>query len=273
MSKESFLKLLKSAPREYQEHLLTFRDHVSHLLKDGEENGQKGICFPSCDDIIVKVFPGTGIQFPTRKSGQANPAPWVKSGVNFLKLHFQEAPSPASFFEEARRLFESAMKLREVSLEEAASGIPEPEIRLEKYTEPTIPVSRDYVDPYQPNFELIDRGNKAHRDLELRLCRMAKSKGFEPLKAREGADFDIGWRQADVLHVVEVKSLTPENETRQLRLGLGQVLQYAHKLKDLSKHVQPILAVERKPADLGWLDLCAALNVRLVWPDCLGKAF
>jgi hypothetical protein len=44
-------------------------------------------------------------------------------------------------------------------------------------------------------------------------------------------DFDLAWLEAEVLIAVEVKSLTEVNQDRQLRLGLGQVLDYQHILE------------------------------------------
>jgi len=65
--------------------------------------------------------------------------------------------------------------------------------------------------------------------------------------------------------VAEVKSITPANEERQLRLGLGQVLRYRQVLTTRGS-VRPILAIERAPQDVSWSTLCSELGVRLVWP-------
>lgn len=78
-----------------------------------------------------------------------------------------------------------------------------------------------------------------------------------------------------MLFVAEVKSLTVANESRQLRLGLGQVLHYRAMLQHQHPEVRPVLAVEREPSDGLWLDLCQELGVGLVWPgafDLLGNA-
>ncbi len=78
----------------------------------------------------------------------------------------------------------------------------------------------------------------------------------------------------DSAFVVEVKSLTKENEERQLRLGLGQVLSYAFLLNWPGvNHVQAILAVERPPSDEYWYGLCKVHEVILTWPDTFGELF
>lgn len=73
--------------------------------------------------------------------------------------------------------------------------------------------------------------------------------------------------------MAEVKSLTPENEERQLRLGLGQVLRYADVFRRARHKCIPVLAVESRPTDDSWSALCEDLGVRLCWPptfDAIG---
>ena len=57
-----------------------------------------------------------------------------------------------------------------------------------------------------------------------------------------------------------------ENEERQLRLGLDQLLRYSHLLRKRAEYVIPVLVPELKPRDLEWGPLCKALNVKLVFP-------
>ena len=71
--------------------------------------------------------------------------------------------------------------------------------------------------------------------------------------------------------MAEVKSLTEDNEVRQLRLGLGQVLNYAYLLDwPEAKTVQLVLAVERPPAAEYWTALCKDNGVILTWPKKFG---
>ncbi len=74
--------------------------------------------------------------------------------------------------------------------------------------------------------------------------------------------------------MAEVKGLTEDNEVRQLRLGLGQVLNYAHLLDWPGvENVRPVLAVEHRPAAEYWVDLCEEHEVVLTWPDQFGELF
>ena len=67
--------------------------------------------------------------------------------------------------------------------------------------------------------------------------------------------------------VVEVKSLSPSNETQQLRLGLGQVLDYQDRLLMRHPNVRSVLAVSAPPSDHRWLDLFERNGVTLIWPE------
>jgi hypothetical protein len=78
-------------------------------------------------------------------------------------------------------------------------------------------------------------------------------------------DFDLAWESTSTKYVAEVKSSTTNNEERQLRLGLGQVLRYRHLLRTRGQ-VRCVLAIERPPSDPDWSHLCSDLGVRLVWP-------
>ena len=121
--------------------------------------------------------------------------------------------------------------------------------------------------PGQPDPDLVERGNRAHKRTRNGLAAHLKSLGIQPLDpAPSDPPFDLAWWKEDVLYVAEIKSLTKENEQHQLRLGLGQILQYCHLLRSRAEHVIPVLAPELKPRDPEWGHLCKALNVRLAFP-------
>ena len=83
-------------------------------------------------------------------------------------------------------------------------------------------------------------------------------------------NFDVGWWFGNRFFVCEVKSLPKYGETGQLRLGLGQVLDYADQIMRSGRTVQPVLLVEREVVDLRWVDVCDRAGVRLTWPARLG---
>ena len=115
--------------------------------------------------------------------------------------------------------------------------------------------------------DMVGRGVRAHRRVRNALAVHLRSLGIQPLDpAPSDPPFDLAWWNEGVLYVAEVKSLTRENEQHQLRLGIGQILQYCHLLRRRAEHVIPVLAPELKPRDPEWGQLCNALNVGLVFP-------
>lgn len=142
----------------------------------------------------------------------------------------------------------------------------------------TTPIGRNFTDddedavpraaaPGVPDPDLVGRGNRAHKHTRNALGAYLKSLEIQPLDpVSSDPPFDLGWWKGDILYVAEVKSLTRENEERQLRLGLGQLLRYSHLLRKRAEHVIPVLVPELKPRDPEWGQLCKALNVKLVFP-------
>jgi hypothetical protein len=66
--------------------------------------------------------------------------------------------------------------------------------------------------------------------------------------------------------VAEVKSTTPPNGERQLRLGLGQVTRYRQLLAEDGRTVRALIATEREPSDPSWATLCEEQGIVLGWP-------
>ena len=120
----------------------------------------------------------------------------------------------------------------------------------------------------------VERGLRGHRRTQDQLAALLRSRGLVPQQPRGGLpDFDLGWCAGDTFHVAEVKSLTEENEVSQLRLGLGQVLEYRYAMicrREYEK-VEACLVVEREPNDAAWRAVCRAVGVLLTWaPDFPG---
>jgi hypothetical protein len=126
-------------------------------------------------------------------------------------------------------------------------------------------------DPFAVDPSLVERGVRGHAVTQNRLADHLRSGGIEPRSpAVNEPNFDIGWRSGNKVFVAEIKSLTPQNEEKQLRLGLGQVLRYAYQLGGIGI-VVPVLVVERRPNDSSWERLCEQLGVVLVWPETFSQ--
>ncbi|WP_437338488.1 EVE domain-containing protein [Sorangium sp. So ce394] len=123
------------------------------------------------------------------------------------------------------------------------------------------------------DFEKIERGNRGHAKTQNALANFVRECGLVPRSpSADEPEYDLAWEVGTTIFVAEVKSITDLNEERQLRLGLGQVLRYAHLLRARGRTVEPVLVTERKPQDPSWVETCQALGVRLVWPEALANA-
>ena len=114
--------------------------------------------------------------------------------------------------------------------------------------------------------DVMERASRSHRTLQNLVARWLRERGLTPVSPTEPPMFDVGWWDDDVFWIAEIKSLHPRNESHQIRLGLGQLLDYAHQLARHGVMPRLALAVEREPVDSRWVDLCGEHNVVLTWP-------
>lgn len=122
-------------------------------------------------------------------------------------------------------------------------------------------------DPFAVDPDIVERGVNGHAKTQNLLADYVERQGYKPLRPQLiGPQYDVGWEAGSHFYVAEVKSLTDDNEERQLRYGLGQLLRYRHLLSAVHRRVNAVLAVERAPSDPSWHRLCAHLGVLLVWP-------
>jgi hypothetical protein len=120
--------------------------------------------------------------------------------------------------------------------------------------------------------DLGGRGLRAHNVLQNLLAEAVKSAGHQPRRPKPSEpQYDLAWDDGETTWVAEVKSLTPQNEERQLQKAVGQVLRYRQLLEEeQGRTVKPMIATERKPRDDTWIDLCAREGIVLHWgPDGL----
>ena len=122
----------------------------------------------------------------------------------------------------------------------------------------------------------LDRGTQAHQDTLARLIAYLAPTVVHGISAPR---VDAAWIQTgtgSLLHIAEVKSLTGAHEEQQIRLGIGQLLDYAHQIRSFGPRwteVMPVLVLDREPRDARWLGLTAALGILLSWaPDFDGVA-
>lgn len=119
--------------------------------------------------------------------------------------------------------------------------------------------------------DLGGRGLRAHNLTQNLLASVVEQAGHVPRRPRpDEPQYDLAWEADEIVWVAEIKSITPQNEERQLRLAVGQVVRYRQLLAAERRVVRAMVAVEREPSDPTWADLCAQEAIALVWPGNMG---
>lgn len=131
------------------------------------------------------------------------------------------------------------------------------------------PVTHGKVD-LQVDLEALDRGTAAHEGTVAAFADAIVRAGHLPERAgRLAPAFDLGWATDNSVFVAEVKSLGSATEAQQIRLGLGQVLDYAQQIRDdgLTLHsVKPVVVLERRPVSSDhWMSVATSAGVFLTW--------
>jgi hypothetical protein len=123
--------------------------------------------------------------------------------------------------------------------------------------------------------DVYGRGVNAHRALLRKLARNVRAAGFAPREPRVPTpNWDLAWDTPSLTWIVEAKSLTPSNETHQLRLGLGQLLEFLSGMRAINPGAtyKSALVVEYEPIRSGfWSRVCADVDVVLAWPGEFGR--
>ncbi|WP_448811072.1 hypothetical protein [Agromyces bauzanensis] len=126
---------------------------------------------------------------------------------------------------------------------------------------------------FQIDLSALDKGTAAHQATLAAFIASLSRRGLVAERpGRLAPQFDVGWAHEERAFVAEVKSLGGTDEVQQIRLGLGQVLDYAQQLRRATKTgqiVQPVLVLEREPSDpRRWIDATKSAGVLLTWgPD------
>lgn len=111
-----------------------------------------------------------------------------------------------------------------------------------------------------------DAQTQEHADVLNRLNDVLRAAGVEVICGTGRPACDLAFRTGRGLTIVEAKSLPRGSDEHQMRVGLGQVLQYRAELAEHMKtRIRPILAVPRAPdRPATWRAACEAAGAALV---------
>jgi hypothetical protein len=111
----------------------------------------------------------------------------------------------------------------------------------------------------------LEKAIRNHAKLQNLLADILKAEGRKPLSpGQTDAKFDLAFEDNNgALVVAEIKSCTEANLEGQLRLGVGQLLRYAHQLRQKHVHVRPVLVTQLEPPE-DWKSLLSDLGVEAI---------
>jgi len=124
------------------------------------------------------------------------------------------------------------------------------------------------------NWDALDRATRAHAALQNELAAFVRSRGLETLTPRLGIDpgFDIGWRCSRGLVVAEVKTVTDQNRRQQVRLGLGQILDYRWHVAQVQPDAVLGVLATNDPMTEVESSFCGASGITTTWPDVFSES-
>jgi hypothetical protein len=165
-----------------------------------------------------------------------------------------------------------------ISIELAEHALTIDDLKVALHSLGSLPVRQYIPAPEDPTVKpagmfttdaaVVERGLAAHARTQNSLAQALEKAGRQPFSPGPGEpDFDLAWQEPDRFGVVEVKSLTGLNATQQLRLGLGQVLDYREALAHQHSNVQAVLALEREPPTR-WQAIAASVGVQIRLSCC-----
>lgn len=241
-----------------------WEDGVFHYTGEGQvgdqrmTNGNKAVLQHAADGRSLRVFKGVRGTVRYLDEFQLDADPWYPStardrnGAMRQVIIFRLRPTDMTLWPKRRK------KGRPADLGEDYAPADENSAAAPR-------------DPFTIDPDTVDRGLRGHAVTQNRLAEFLRAHRISPRRpGPSDPDFDLAWAHSGWWFVAEVKSLTATNETKQLRLGLGQVLDYQDRLLARHPKVRAVLAVEKRPNDDRWLQLCERHEVTLVWPDVFG---
>ena len=112
------------------------------------------------------------------------------------------------------------------------------------------------------------RGLAAHNRTQNFLASAVRDLSWIPKSPKPSEpQYDLAWIAHDMLFVCEVKSLTPDNEERQLRMATGQVIRRQQLIAAGHEPCFAVICTERQPSDSSWNELCEREGIVLLWPE------
>ena len=124
------------------------------------------------------------------------------------------------------------------------------------------------------DFAARERATREHQRLTALMALWAENHGVTPMApVTSDCAYDVAWSHKGRVSVVEVKTINRRNEAQQVRLAIGQVLDYRLRLEEMgTTRVRPVVALSTSPSGPHWRSLCERAGVELTWAPFRGLA-
>ena len=113
-----------------------------------------------------------------------------------------------------------------------------------------------------------ESGEKRHSLTQNAFAKFLSRNSIQP-QSPSGNDpqVDILWERNGEVCIGEIKSLTKTNQSRMLRLAIGQILDYRYQFFEMDVKVNCHIIVECKPDSARWDSICQLNGIKRLLPD------
>jgi hypothetical protein len=120
------------------------------------------------------------------------------------------------------------------------------------------------------DMEVLERRTREHHALQEHLVTWLSRDGWNVgLSPDPSIVVDVLAERDGEWMVFEVKTVDESDAAltrQQLRVGLGQVVEYRERLRPLHSNVHAAVVLSSSPADASWVEVMASCGVRLISP-------
>jgi hypothetical protein len=125
--------------------------------------------------------------------------------------------------------------------------------------------------PHQVDLSALDAATSRHMSLQDELANHLSERGIEARSPGSWQpQFDLAFEHQGQRYVVEIKSGAPVS-AQQVRLGVGQILEYCHLMQDDERRVSPVLLLQGDPPG-PWNVLLRDLGIRVIRGDAISAS-
>lgn len=155
------------------------------------------------------------------------------------------------------------------SLKGSYSSIPQDEnsLSLKNYSKPQTLDDLKSDKLVESGASKRKKAYNTHNEMENEIFKVLKEKGCDVFKIATGPNVDLCWKYQDKFSFLEVKSVNKGNFSHQIRMGIGQVIEYRERFNKLNtKVLNTYLAITSEDSTGRWEEICKSVDIVLITP-------